>query len=112
MVIVFAIRGFFTDNLRENLTILSDATFIAGAVFTLAAGILFVSGHGGLLGIGFVFSRVVKAFIPMGRDAETYKEYRERKLKKNKKVGVGCILFTGLFFLVASVILIIIWYKV
>lgn len=112
MVIVFAIRGFFTDNLRENLTLLSDATFIAGAIFTMTAGVLFISGHGGFLGIGFVFSRVIKAFIPMGRDTETYKEYRERKLKKNKKVGVGCVLFTGLFFITASVVLIIIWYKI
>lgn len=111
VVIVFAIKGFFTDDIRENITVLSDATFTAGALFTLTAGMLFVSGEGGLIGIGYVLSRVIKAFIPMGRDTETYAQYREKQLAKEKKFDGKCILFTGLFFLALSVIFIIVWYQ-
>lgn len=111
VVIVFAIKGFFTDDLRENITILSDATFTAGALFTLTAGMLFVSGEGGLIGIGYVLTRIIKAFIPMGRDTETYAQYREKQLAKEKKPNAKCILFTGLFFLALSAIFIIVWYQ-
>ncbi len=112
MFIVFTIRGFFGNDAKANMLVLSDATFTAGALMTMFAGMLFISGEGGFLGIGYVLNRVVRSFIPMGRkNTETYAQYRERKTGKIKKPGDKCLLFTGLFFLLLAVIFTIIWYN-
>ncbi|MBP3332684.1 MAG: DUF3899 domain-containing protein [Clostridia bacterium] len=108
---VFWIKGFFTHSLAVNVQILSDGFFVSGALFTLFAGMLYISGEGGLIGISFVLRNVVQAFTPMGRkNHEFYAQYRERKLKSIKKAGDHCILITGLFFLTVGVVLTVIWY--
>lgn len=109
-VLVIWSKGFFTESASVNLQILSDAFFVPGVLMTLFAGLLFVSGEGGLLAIGFILRNVVLTFIPMGRARhELYADYRARKLSKAKKHDDRCILFTGLFFLVIGIILTVIW---
>jgi hypothetical protein len=77
---------------------------------TLFAGMLYVSGEGALIGIGFVLRNVVLAFLPMGRARhELYADYRERKMSETKKQNDSCILVTGLFFLAIGIILTVIW---
>ena len=112
--IVFWIRGFFTNDIGVNIQILSDGFFVSGILMTLFAGMLFVSGEGALIGIGFVLRNIVQAFTPMGRkNHEFYGKYRERKLaeKKEKKASADhCILIVGLFFLAISIVFTVIWY--
>ena len=109
--IVFCIKGFFTESTAVNIQILSDGFSIAGLILTLFAGMMYVSGEGALIGIGFVMRNVLLAFIPMGRKLhETYKQYRERKLGTIKKSSDKCLLFTGLLFLLIGVAFTIIWY--
>ena len=109
--IVIWTKGFFDHDLAVNVQILADAFFVSGILMTLFAGMLFISGEGALIGIGFVLRNVVLAFIPMGRAKhEKYADYRERKLAKKNKGGIGPFIITGLFFLVIGVILTIIWY--
>ena len=104
-------KGFFTESLAVNIQILSDAFFVPGVLMTLFAGMLYVSGEGALIGIGFVLRNVALAFIPMGRARhERYADYRERKLSQAKKQNDSCILRTGLFFLVIGIIFTAIWY--
>lgn len=104
-------KGFFTDSAAVNLQILADAFFVAGILMTLIAGMLFVSGEGALIGIGFVLRNVVLAFIPMGRAKhELYVDYRARKLGEAKKRNNSSILVTGLSFLIIGVVLTAIWY--
>ena len=104
-------KGFFAHSLAVNIQILSDAFFVSGVLMTLFAGMLYVSGEGALVGIGFVLRNVVLAFIPMGRARhERYADYRERKLSQAKKNNDRCILFTGLFFLAIGTIFTVIWY--
>ena len=104
-------KGFFTDSAAVNLQILADAFFVAGILMTLIAGMLFVSGEGALIGIGFVLRNVVLAFIPMGRARhELYVDYRARKLGEAKKRNNSSILVTGLSFLIIGVVLTAIWY--
>ena len=104
-------RGFFTQSPAVNVQILSDAFFVPGILMTLFAGMLYVSGEGALIGIGFVMRNVVLAFIPMGRARhEKYADYRERKLSEAKKPGDRCMLVTGLFFLAIGIIFTGIWY--
>ena len=111
--IVFAviwIKGFFTDSASVNLQILADAFFVSGILFTLFAGMLFVSGEGALLGIGFVLRNVVLTFIPWGRmKHEVYADYRERKLAAAKERKYNFVLITGLLFLAVGIILTVIW---
>ena len=103
-------KGFFTHSPAVNLQILADAFFVAGILMTLFAGLLFISGEGGFIGIGFVLRNVVLAFLPMGRlKHEKYADYRARKLSEGKKADNGCILITGLLFLVTGIILTVVW---
>ena len=103
-------RGFFTQSVAVNLQILSDAFFVSGILMTLFAGMLYVSGEGALIGIGFVLRNAVLAFIPMGRAKhERYADYRARKLESAKKHSNSHILVTGLVFLVVGIALTVIW---
>ena len=104
-------KGFFTDSAAVNLQILADAFFVSGILMTLFAGMLFVSGEGALIGIGFVLKSVVLTFIPMGRAKhEKYADYRERKLSEAKERNNSSIFVTGLLFLIIGIILTFIWY--
>ena len=72
---------------------------------------IFISGEGALIGIGFVLRNVVLTFIPMGRAKhELYADYRARKLGAAKKQENSSILVTGLSFLLIGVVLTVIWY--
>ncbi len=94
------------------MRLLHDAFFSSGALLMLFSGLLYVSGEGAFLGIGYALGRAIKALIPFTRkDHETYAQYRERKLGKGKKKGDGCIFFTGLLFFLISVVFVIIWYQ-
>ncbi|MBQ7333135.1 MAG: DUF3899 domain-containing protein [Clostridia bacterium] len=104
------IKGFFTDSVATNLGILSDAFFVSGIMFILFGGMLFVSGEGALIGIGFVLRNVVLAFIPMGRAKhEVYADYRERKLAEAKDRKYNFVFITGLLFLAVGIIITVIW---
>ena len=110
-VAVFWSSGFFTDNTGVNIQVLSDGFSVSGILLVLFAGLMYVSGEGALLGIGFVMKSVLMWFVPMGRmHHETYAQYRERKIGKTKKRGDNCIFVTGLIFLAIGIIFNIIWY--
>ena len=103
-------KGFFTQSAAVNIQILSDAFFVSGILMTLFAGMMYVSGEGALIGIGFVLRNVVLTFIPMGRAKhERYADYRARKLGEAKKHSNSCMLVTGLIFLFIGVIFTVIW---
>ena len=104
-------KGFFTQSTAVNIQILSDAFFVSGVLMTLFAGMMYVSGEGALIGIGFVLRNVVLAFIPMGRARhERYADYRARKLSEAKKHNNSCILVTGLIFLFIGIVFTVIWH--
>ena len=104
-------KGFFAHSLAVNIQILSDAFFVSGIFMTLFAGMLYVSGEGALVGIGFVLRNVVLAFVPMGRAKhEKYADYRARKLSNAKKQNDRCILVSGLIFLFIGILFTVIWY--
>ena len=113
-VLVFWIRGFFTDNVGVNIQILSDGFFVSGILLLSFAGMMFISGEGALIGIGFVLRSVAQIFIPMGRrNHEFYGKYRERVLaekKARKQESDHCALVVGLAFLAISIVFTVIWY--
>ena len=82
---VFFIKNFFTDNIGRNIQVLADGFSVSGLLMTMFAGLLFVSGEGAFIGIGFIMRSVALTFIPMGRKMhELYRDYRERKVKELK----------------------------
>ena len=103
-------KGFFAHDLAVNVQILADAFFVSGVLMTLFAGMMYVSGEGALIGIGFVMRNVLLAFVPMGRARhETYADYRARKLGNAKKNSNRYALVTGLIFLFIGTVLTVIW---
>ena len=103
-------KGFFAHSLAVNVQILADAFFVAGILMTLFACMMYISGEGALIGIGFVLRNVVLTFIPMGRARqERYADYRARKLGEAKKHNNRHILVTGLIFLFIGIVLTAIW---
>ena len=106
------IKGFFKDTAKENMQVLHDAFFSAGALLMLFSGLLYVSGEGVFLGIGYALGRAVRALIPMSKKPhETYAQYRERKTSGEKQKSDHSIFFTGLFFFLISLIFLAIWYQ-
>ena len=104
-------KGFFTQSTAVNIQILSDAFFVSGILMALFAGMMYVSGEGALIGIGFVLRNIVLAFTPMGRARqERYADYRARKLSQAKKHNNSHILVTGLIFVFIGIVLTVIWY--
>ena len=104
-------KGFFAHSLAVNIQILSDAFFVAGILMTMFAAMMYVSGEGALIGIGFVLRNVVLTFIPMGRaKQEIYADYRARKLKEAKKSNNHYLLVTGIVFLLIGAVFTLIWY--
>ena len=104
-------KGFLVHSAAVNIQILSDAFFVSGILMTLFAGMLYVSGEGALVGIGFVLRNLVLAFVPMGRAKhEKYADYRARKLSNAKKQNDRCILVSGLIFLFIGILFTVIWY--
>lgn len=104
-------KGFFAHSLAVNIQILSDAFFVAGILMTMFAGMMYISGEGALIGIGFVLRNVFLAFIPMGRARhELYADYRARKLSKAKKNSNRYALVTGLIFLFIGTVFTVIWH--
>ena len=103
-------KGFFAHSTAVNIQILSDAFFVAGILMTLFACMMFVSGEGALIGIGFVLRNAALTFVPMGRARhERYADYRARKLGAAKKRNNSCVTVTGLIFLFIGVIFTVIW---
>ena len=115
LLIVFfllVLKGFFRDTAKENMQILHDVFFTSGALLMLFAALLFVSGEGIFLGVGYAFKSVARMFVPTFREKEeTYAQYRERKTTGEKPKGKSCIFFTGLFFFLISLIFLAIWYQ-
>ena len=104
-------KGFFAHSTAVNIQILSDAFFVSGILMTLFAGLMYVSGEGALVGMGFVLRRVLFFFIPMGHTKiERYIDYRERKINAIKKFDNSYLLVTGLIFLFIGIVFTVIWY--
>ena len=108
---VFAMQGFFTDDVGVNMQILADGFCVSGGLLSMYAGLLFASRQGALLGLTFALRYTVLTFIPGGRaKQELYKDYRERKMAEMKKSTELHVFLTGIMFLAAGIVFTVIWY--
>ena len=110
-VAIFAIQGFFTDNIGVNLQVLADGFSVSGALLLMYAGMMFISKEGALLGISYALRNAALTFIPGGRaKQELYKDYRERKMSKDRKSADVCVWIVGAIFFAVGLALTLIWY--
>ena len=110
-VVIFAIQGFFTDDIGVNLQILADGLSVSGALLLMYAGMMFISKEGALLGISYALRNAALTFIPGGRaKQELYKDDRERKMSGERKSADVCIWIVGAIFFVIGLALTLIWY--
>lgn len=114
--VVLLIQGIFDGKpkeAKEIMKILHNAFFASGALLMLFSGLLYVAGEGVFLGVGYAMGRAVKALLPfLGKDHETYAEYRERKTGKKEAGNKLAILLTGALFVLVSSVFLIIYYQV
>lgn len=111
VLFVFSLKGFFGTDAKQNMQLLHDAFFTSGVLMMLFCGLLYVSGEGMFLSLGFIFNKVIKSLIPFShKEHETYAQYCERK-GHTKSKGNRAILLTGLFFFLISLIFLAIWYQ-
>ena len=99
----------------EVYRMLCDAFTIPGMTMILLSALVWLTGQGALSGLGYVTSYALRMLIPRfakkyGRH-ETYAEYLERKDAKGKPRGYGFLFFTGLAFMIAAIIFMILFYK-
>ena len=110
---VLILKGFFTDNAKDNMHTLVDAFFASGVLMIMFYGLLFVSSEGAFLGIGFALGRALRMLVPFSKKPiENYGQYRERKAKT--KTGENrdiCVLVVGILFFAVSMILLCFWYN-
>ena len=103
--LVFALNGF-------SLTVeaLSDAFSVAGLAMTLFALLLFVSGEGAFLGLGYALKNAVRLFLPaFRRNVETYTQYRARKTEQPKSQAQTPLFCMGIVFLSIGILFLTIW---
>ena len=86
-----ALRGFsLSMEPAEKYRVLCDGFTFPGVLLILLGALVALSNEGAFLGLGFLASFVVRAFIPgMGSRQETYAEYVARKSKKGRVKGYG-----------------------
>lgn len=109
-VAVFWIKGFFTDSLSVNLQILADGFVISGFLLVAFAGLVYINGEGGLIGVSFIFRNIFQIFIPTNKmKHEVYAKYYQRKMKDLKRGTNACALIVGLVFLVIGIVFTLVW---
>ena len=113
---VFAYRGGFqAEAPAQVLFALCDAFTVPGIFFLMISGLMFLSGEGAFDGVSFIVKQGVKTLIPGARtreEPEKYGDYVERRRAKGKPKGCACLFIVGLAYLLVSVILIVIYYKI
>ena len=110
---VLILKGFFTDNAKDNMQTLIDAFFASGVLMIMFYGLLFVSSEGAFLGIGFALGRALRMLVPFSKKPiENYGQYRERKAKvKTGENRDTCVLVVGILFFAVSMVLLCFWYN-
>ena len=114
--VAFLIQGLFngeSKDMKSVMRILHNGFFTAGLLLALFSGLLYVADQGIFLGIGYTLNRAKRVFFPVfNKETETYAEYRERKVGRKNRGGKLCLFLTGLFFILVSIIFLIVWYQV
>lgn len=102
-------RGVFEQETKKDVFhVLCDSLFIPGVLLAGFGGLIFVSNEGAFDGLTFALSSFFKMFSAKGHERpKSYKDYKDEKGKK--KTPMAYILLSGLFLLVLSIIMFIVY---
>ena len=110
LVLAWLMGLFGADSAADTLRILSDAFFVAAAVFLVTGGLTFTANGGVMDGLGFAFKTGIAR---IKRDFETAKvsfaDYREERARKAKSPA-GTLL-AGLLLLVIALVMLALYSK-
>ena len=91
--------------------ILSDSCLAPGAFYICIGLLLKISETGFFDSISFILKRVFLSFIPGARIKQepNFKEYKKNKEERRKKARYSSIFFTGIFFILLSILFLILY---
>lgn len=101
-------------DIKERVEIFCDALFVPGILLTCAGALVFCSSKGAFDGVSYLFHIF---FVTHNwskthlNERQTYREYVDSKNASRKEKGtrIGFILIVGLVFMLASVVLLIVY---
>ena len=113
LVVCALVIGFEAENYESPgvLRMLCDGTFVAGILLAGFGGLVLVSAGGAFDAMGFAVHTLLRKFSPRKdrfNSRMTYVEFVERRREKKRK-DPRCILLTGLVFLVAAVLFLVLY---
>ena len=114
VVICACVVAFEAENYDHAgvLRMLCDGTFVAGIVLTGFGGLVLVSAGGAFDAMGFAVHTLLRKFSPRKDRFDsrmTYVEFTERRWEIKRK-DPKCILLTGVAFLLAAVVCLVLYY--
>ncbi len=89
-----------------------DAFTVPGMLIFLTGVLVWLSGEGVFLGLGYAVSYMVRMLIPgMGHKHERYADYIERKTEKGKAKGYAFLFVVGGVMLLAAAVFLVLFYR-
>lgn len=106
------LRDFSGQDLMGKYRMLCDAFTIPGLLFLMLGLLMTISSHGALDGVTYVVSYGLKMLIPGRHDKqERFYDYVQRKREKNKGKSFGYLYLTGIIYLAAALLFLILFYS-
>lgn len=114
LVICVCVIAFEAENYDDPgvLRMLCDAAFVAGILLTGFGGLVLVSAGGAFDAIRFAVHTLLRKFSPRKdrfNSRMTYAEFVERR-REHRRKDPKCILLTGVAFLAAAVLCLMLYY--
>lgn len=106
-------RGILEMELVARYITLSDAFTVPGMLMGFSGMLVCLANGGAFDGVGYVLGHAIRSLMFFGRrgEAETYKEYVERRREK-KTTGYGFLFVTGAVFLAIGTVFTALYYRV
>ncbi len=114
-VIIMWAKGLFTATAKADVyRILCDAFFVPGIMYVLLGLLFFVAGAGSFDGFNYALKMAFLRFtFSKNKKRVTYAEYKESKDEKRKDgFSILFLFLIGLIFVVVSIIMLILYYRV
>ena len=113
LVLLFLdLNGFYlAETMLEKYKLIADAFTIPGVIFIMVGALVWVSTTGFFDILSYALGRAARSLIPGGaaKEAESFHDYKARKVDARFS-GYAFILYTGLLFLVVSIIFTILFF--
>lgn len=106
--------GGMPEGTADRVRAVDDAFTVVALLYLSFGALLWVSSTGFFDIFGFAVRRGLHAFLPgfVTDPAADYYEYREERRGKRKSRSIKSTFFAGVFLLIVSIVLTIVWYQI